>query len=110
VLLAKGFAPAGAVFYADKEGAYWTAPHLVAGTPVTLVRASARDFEDWFLGRITEPSSNLEARMREVLQRREWFFTAAEGGPDFWIPTLSQVRWIRDQMLVVGPVRKGDAQ
>ena len=110
VLLAKGFSPDGAVFYADKEGGYWMAPRIVAGTPVALVRASAKDFEDWFLSRISEPSSNLEARMREVLRRREWFFTAAEGGSDFWIPTLSQVRWIRDQMLYLGPVRQEEAR
>jgi hypothetical protein len=106
VLVAQGFIPEGAVFYADKEGQYWTAPRLVAGNPVTLVRASAKDFEDWFLSRIMEPSSNLQARMREALQRREWFFSTIGGGSDFWIPTLSQVRWIRDQMVCLGPVRK----
>ncbi len=106
VLVANGFASEGPVFYADKDGQYWTAARLVSGTPVALVRSSARDFEDWLMSRIAEPSSNLRARMREVLHRREWFFTAAEGGSDFWVPTLSQVRWIRDQMVCLGPVRK----
>jgi hypothetical protein len=44
--------------------------------------------------------------MREALHRREWFFTAAEEGSDFWVPTLPRVRWIRDQMVCLGPVRK----
>jgi hypothetical protein len=78
----------------------------VTGAPVALVRSTTKDFEDWFLSRITEPSSNLQARMREALQRREWFFAAVGGGADFWIPTLSQVRWLRDQMVCLGPVRK----
>ncbi len=106
VLVANGFAPDGPVFYADKDGQYWKATRFVSGTPVALVRSSARDFEDWFLGRIAEPSSNLQARMREALHRREWFFTAAEEGSDFWVPTLPRVRWIRDQMVCLGPVRK----
>jgi hypothetical protein len=106
VLVASGFAPEGPVFYADKQGEYWMAPRLVTGAPVALVRSTAKDFEDWFLSRITEPSSNLQARMREALQRREWFFASVGGGADFWIPTLSQVRWVRDQMVCLGPVRK----
>ncbi len=106
VLVANGFAPDGPVFYADKDGQYWTAARFEAGTPVALVRSSAKDFEDWFLSRIVEPSSNLQARMREALHRREWFFTAAEGGSDFWVPTLSRVRWMRDQMVCMGPVRR----
>ena len=110
VLLAKGFSPTGPVFYADKEGQYWTAQRLLSGTPVPLVKASAKAFEDWFLGVVAEPSSNLQARMRDALKRREWFFAAAEGGSDFWIPTSTQVRWIRDQMVCLGPVQREETQ
>jgi hypothetical protein len=106
VLLSKGIAATGPVFYADQNGDYWTAPKLPAGTPVSLVRATAGAFEDWFSRCVFEPSSNLKARMREALRRRDWFFTAAEGAPDFWVPTLPQVRWVRDQMIYLGPVRR----
>ena len=109
VLVAEGLGSTGPVFYADKNGDYWTAPKLPAGTPVALVRASAGAFEDWFGRCVFEPSSNLQARMREALHRRDWFFTVAEGAPDFWVPTLPQVRWVRDQMVYLGPVRREEA-
>jgi hypothetical protein len=109
VLVAGGFTSTGPVFYADKNGDYWTAPKLPAGTPVALVRASAGAFEAWFGRCVFEPSSNLQARMREALQRRDWFFAVAEGGSDFWIPTLPQVRWVRDQMVYLGPVRREES-
>ncbi len=109
VLVAEGLASTGPVFYADKNGDYWTAPKLPAGTPVALVRASTGAFEDWFGRCVFEPSSNLQARMREARGRRDWFFTVAEGAPDFWVPTLPQVRWVRDQMVYLGPVRREEA-
>ncbi len=109
VLVAEGFASTGPVFYADKNGDYWTAPKLPAGMPVALVRASDGAFEDWFGRCVFEPSSNLQARMREALQRRDWFFAVAEGAPDFWVSTLPQLRWVRDQMVYLGPVRREEA-
>ena len=109
VLVSEGIAATGTVFYADRNGDYWTAPKLPAGIPVTLVRASAGAFEEWFGRCVFEPSSNLQARMREALHRRDWFFTAAEGASDFWLPTLPQVRWLRDQMVYLGPVRREEA-
>ena len=109
VLVAAGLGSTGPVFYADKNGDYWTAPKLQAGLPVALVRASAGAFEDWFGRCVFEPSSNLQARMREALQRRDWFFAMAEGAPDFWVSTLPQLRWVRDQMVYLGPVRREEA-
>jgi hypothetical protein len=75
-----------------------------------LVRASARDFEDWFGRGISEPSSNLKARMREALQRRDWFFGTAGEGAEHWVPTLPQVRWVRNEMLCLGPVQREEAR
>jgi hypothetical protein len=110
VLVAKGFSLRGPVFYADKNGDYWTSPRLSAGTPAVMVRASARDFEDWFGRCISEPSSNLKARMREALQRRDWFFGAAGEEAEHWVPTLPQVRWVRNEMLCLGPVQREEAR
>jgi hypothetical protein len=105
-LVAKAVTSSGPVFYCDRDGEYWTAPRLEAGVPTALVRSSAGAFEDWFGKSVSDPSSNLRARMREASKRRDWFFTAAAGGTDFWIPTLPQVRWIRDEMVLVGPVQR----
>lgn len=109
VLLAKGLTATGPVFYVDKDGVYWTASGLSPGAPVPLVPSSAGAFEEWFGRCVSEPSSNLRARMREASLRRDWFFTVAEGQSDFWVPTLSRVRWLRDQMLYLGPVQREGA-
>lgn len=110
VLLAKGFSPTGPVFYADNEGRYWTTASVSPETPAKLVRSSAKAFEDWFLNSVAEPSSNLQARMREALNRREWFFASAQGGSDFWIQTSGQIRWVRDQLVCLGPVRREESK
>jgi hypothetical protein len=110
VLVAQGLSLRGPVFYTDKNGDYWTAAQLSEGTPSVMVRASARDFEDWFERCVSEPSSNLRARMREALQRRDWFFCTAGEGAQQWVPSLPQVRWVRNELIYMGPVRREKAR
>jgi hypothetical protein len=59
-----------------------------------------------WVGVLMGTEATVRTQMREALRRRDWFFTAAEGAPDFWVPTLPQVRWVRDQMIYLGPVRR----
>jgi hypothetical protein len=110
VLLAQGLSLRGPVFYADKNGDYWSVPQLLTGTAAVMVRTSARDFEDWFERCISEPSTNLKARMHEALQRRDWFFGMADEGEGLWVQTLPRVHWVRNEMICLGPVQREEAR
>jgi hypothetical protein len=94
--------------YFVSAGKYWRADALEPGKPTTLSATKRDVFEQWLKESVTEPSANLKARIREAASRRDanWFYAGAQDTPEFWIPTEPQIRWVRNQMLCVGPVEK----
>ncbi|MEY2599839.1 MAG: hypothetical protein RLZZ142_2098, partial [Verrucomicrobiota bacterium] len=98
--------PIRPVYYADPQGNYWTASELLPGKPTPLAPCKKGDFESWVASAISEPSPNLSARIAQSKAKRGWFFGGAQEAPGIWIPTSPQVRWVRDEMLCLGPVSR----
>ncbi|MEM7384926.1 MAG: hypothetical protein AAF514_08260 [Verrucomicrobiota bacterium] len=94
--------PLEELFYRDEAGNWWQSASVIpTGQPATLQPAA--DFQTRKGEMAAEASSNLESKLDQLEIPPGHFFGLGQAS-DWFIPTLSSVRWDADRLFIHGPV------
>jgi hypothetical protein len=104
ILSSLGFDLAEFYLRTEEEGVWKSPGPIVTGQPITLIPADPAEFTTWWgktLAHSTAAQNNVMTRQQESPHT---FFARATASP-FLMPTLSDIKWKEDEVVLYGPLR-----